>query len=355
MSERLGLGVADGESRWIGVRRHQAILAIAGLGLVGEWVTQVHRVLIELVLGAALFSCAAPTNDGLTVGERVRIAIEFGVRSRWTSIRATIHHDVVTIVAHGDATTRGFELQHRGRLDLSGRDQQNALALEQFADALGASDDTQHFSLHVRSSPNGVATLLAVPADVSAPSGWMEKSTLAMDAVSACGDENAGWLLERWTYVRDVAGVTRVLRVRDFTAVPDGHVLLERLQFASPTLDVVVHVDVVGGVRANRLAARAVHRVGSDDVTTQAAGFLRTAQAARTLERLRQRESLVVEGAALMRIAVFVVIRAASLRQLRRDVEVVTRTAIESGLRCEPGLGRQSSWYCAQLPGAPGW
>jgi len=208
MSERLGLGVADGESRWIGVRRHQAILAIAGLGLVGEWVTQVHRVLIELVLGAALFSCAAPTNDGLTVGERVRIAIEFGVRSRWTSIRATIHHDVVTIVAHGDATTRGFELQHRGRLDLSGRDQQNALALEQFADALGASDDTQHFSLHVRSSPNGVATLLAVPADVSAPSGWMEKSTLAMDAVSACGDENAGWLLERWTYVRDVAGVT---------------------------------------------------------------------------------------------------------------------------------------------------
>jgi len=56
-----------------------------------------------------------------------------------------------------------------------------------------------------------------------------------------------------------------------------------------------------------------------------------------------------------MRIAVFVVIRAASLRQLRRDVEVVTRTAIESGLRCEPGLGRQSSWYCAQLPGAPGW
>jgi len=58
MSERLGLGVADGESRWIGVRRHQAILAIAGLGLVGEWVTQVHRVLIELVLGAALFSCA---------------------------------------------------------------------------------------------------------------------------------------------------------------------------------------------------------------------------------------------------------------------------------------------------------
>jgi hypothetical protein len=43
------------------------------------------------------------------------------------------------------------------------------------------------------------------------------------------------------------------------------------------------------------------------------------------------------------------------LQQLRRDVKVVTRCAVESGLRCEPGLGRQSSWYCAQLPGAPGW
>jgi hypothetical protein len=73
------------------------------------------------------------------------------------------------------------------------------------------------------------------------------------------------------------------------------------------------------------------------------------------LERLRQRESLVVEGTALMRIAVFVVIRATSLAQLRRDVKAVIRCAFESGLRCEVGFGRQAPWYCAQLPGAPGW
>ena len=130
-----------------------------------------------------------------------------------------------------------------------------------------------------------------------------------------------------------------MLRVRDFSAVPDGHALLERLQFASPSLDVVVHVEVIGGVRAHRLSARAVHRVGSDDATSQAAGFRRTAQSSRALERLRQRESLVVEGAALMRVAVFVVIRAASLRQLRRDASVGhafghrVRIALRSGLR----------------------
>ncbi len=149
----------------------------------------------------------------------------------------------------------------------------------------------------------------------------------------------------------------RVLRVRDFSAAPDGHALLERLQFASSTLDVVVHVDVVGGARAHRLAARAVHRVGSDDVTSSAAGFRRTAQSARALERLRQRESLVVEGAALLRVAVFVVVRASVTRSRapRRDVKAVTRTALEAGLRCELGFGRQALWYCAQLPGAPGW
>jgi hypothetical protein len=57
----------------------------------------------------------------------------------------------------------------------------------------------------------------------------------------------------------------------------------------------------------------------------------------------------------LLRVAVFVVIRSTSLQRLRHDVQVVTRSALESGLRCEPGFGRQSSWYCAQLPGAPGW
>jgi hypothetical protein len=355
MSELLGLGVADGESRWIGVRRHQAALAIVGVGLLGEWLVQVHATSFELVIGIVLLSCATPTKDGLTVGERLRIAFDFTVRSRWTSMRATQSNGATTINARGDATVRGYELQHRGRLDLSGRDHLNALALAEFADALSSSDDTRHFSLHVGTSPNGVATLLAAPLDVSPPSSWLVNNALALASSGNRGRPGAAWLLERWAYVRDDREVMRVLRVRDFSSVPDGHALLERMQFASPTLDVVVHVDVVGGIRAHRLAARAVHRVGSDDATSRAAGFRRTAQSSRTLERLRQRESLVVEGTALLRIAVFIVIRASSLQQLRRDVKAVTRTTVESGLRCEPGFGRQASWYCAQLPGGPGW
>ena len=126
MSEFLGLGVADGESRWIGVRRHQAVLVIAGLGLIGEWVTQVHANSIGLVIGRRAAVRRGPDEGRLTVGERARIAVDFAMRSRWTTLRATMSHRAVTIRARGEATVHGFELQHRGRLDLSGRDRQNA-------------------------------------------------------------------------------------------------------------------------------------------------------------------------------------------------------------------------------------
>jgi hypothetical protein len=355
MNELLDLGLADGESRWIGVRRHQAALAIAGIGIMGEWLTQVHGDIFELVLGVVLLSCAAPTKDGLTVGERLSICVNFAVRSRWTSIRATQSNGTTSISARGDATVRGYELKHRGRLDLSGRDRLNSLALGEFADALSTLDETRHFSLHVRTSSNSVTTLLATPLEVSPPLCWSANTKLVGEFARDRVGVGAGWLLERWAYVRNDREVVRVLRIRDFSSVPDGRAFLERMQFASPTLDVVVHVDVMGGIRAHRLAARAVHRVGSDDAASRAAGFRRTAQSSRTLERLRQRESLVADGAALLRIAVFIVIRANSMGQLRRDVKAVTRTSVESGLRCEPGHGRQALWYCAQLPGGPGW
>ena len=355
MSDPLDLGPADGENRWIGVRRHQAALAIVGVGFVGEWLTQVHGTLFELTIGVGLIACAAPTKDGLTVGERMSIVVSFVVGSRWTSIRVTQANRTTSISARGDATVRGYELRHRGRLDLSGLDHLNALALAEFADALSTSDETLHFSVHVHKSPMNVTTLLAAPVAVNPPSCWFANTELVSECVSERGGLGAAWLLERWSYVRHDRGVAHVLRIRDFSSVPEGRAFLERIQFASSTLDVVMHVDVMGGVRANRLASRAVHRVGSDHVTSQAAGFRRTEQSSRTLERLRQRESLVADGTALLRIAVFIVIRADTTAQLRRDVTDVTRTSVTSGLRCEPGHGRQAQWYCAQLPGGPGW
>src|ERR1019366_9798580 len=36
-SELLGLGDADADLTWIGIRRHQAALAVVGIGIVADW------------------------------------------------------------------------------------------------------------------------------------------------------------------------------------------------------------------------------------------------------------------------------------------------------------------------------
>jgi hypothetical protein len=352
MSELLGLGVADAESRWIGVRRHQAILAVVGLGLAGRWLLASNVPFVEAIAGLLCIVAAAPTSDGLTIGERTFIGLHFLARTRWTAIRVRAIANVVTVGARGEVRLRGFELAHLGRLDLSGRDHENAVGLASFADALATSDETRHFSIHVLARGDLVSTLLALPEDISPPVGWTPRPALATTCVGA---HTLEWMLERWAYVRISDQLVRVLRIRDFSSVPDGHAFLERIQFASTWLDVSLHVEVVAGAKAQRVAARAVHRMGSDDVASQAAGFRRTARSSRALERLKQREALVVEGTALLRVAVFLVIRASSLATLERDAASVTRLAFEAGLRCEPGQGRQALWYCAQLPGGPGW
>ncbi len=352
MSEFVGLGDADAESRWIGVRRHQAFLLVVGVSLLGHWLTAPNATFAEALIGTFCLVCASPTNEGLTLGERVLILVHFVVRSRWSSLRVGLFDGVITVEARGVVRLHGFELSHRGRLDLSGRDVDNATSLASFADALATSEVTRHFSTHVIARGDVVSTMLALPEDVSAPAGWTVHNVLASNCVATHSLE---WMLERWAYVRLSDQVIRVLRIRDFSSVPDGHALLERIQFASSRLDVSLHVDVVAGAKAQRVAARAVHRMGSDDLATQRAGFRRTASTNRSLARLTQREALVVDGAALLRVGVFLVVRASTLAALRRDVATVRRLAFEAGLRVERGEGRQAHWYCAQLPGGPGW
>lgn len=352
MSDLLGLGVADAESRWVGVRRHQAIMVVSGLGLLGSWLTGPHEPLVEAFVGTLCLAGATPAKDGLTVAEELLIGLRFAARSRWTSIRCQVVANIVVIEARGRARLRGFELAHRGRLDLSdqGRDLANGLA--SFADTFALSDKTRRFSMHVLSRGDVTTTLLALPEDVNAPAGWTMHTALASTCVTT---QPLEWVLERWTYVRVADQLVRVLRIRDFSSVPDRQALLERVQFASKWSDVSLHVEVVAGAKAQRLSARAVHRMRSDDAATEAAGFRRTARSSRALDRLRDREAHVAQGRALLHLAVFLVVRASSLATLERDVASVTHLALETGLRVESGRGRQASWYCAQLPGGPGW
>lgn len=354
MSDDVALGTSDATQRWVGIRRHQAALLIAGLGITGDGVLRTSAGVLELVLGATLLIAALPMYDGLTGGELVLAAGQYVGRNRWTTIVVERTGRDLTVSARGRADVHGYELVHHGRLDLSGLDVIVAQTLAAFTDGLAASESSRHVSVHVRTGSEDSQTLLTLRGDTAPPDGWRPHDALVAE-VAGVQLANSLWLLERWRYVRAPHEVTRVLRIRDFTAVPSGSSPFERLQQSSKQLTLALHFDVVGDVRAHRIAERAVHRLRSDAAVSHAVGFRQTARIERSLERLVQRETLVANGRALLRVAVFLTVRASTCDELNRAVHDVLRSAHESGLRCERGLGRQALWYSYQLPGGPGW
>lgn len=354
MSDHLALGDSDADPRWIGVRQHQAVLVVVGFGLVSDWIMSAHAPAGELFAGAVLMASAAPVGDGMTVAEHVLVAVRYLMRSHWFVFTARALGDDLVVWARGEVAFRGYELVHRGRLDLSGRDLALAEDLAGLADAASAARSGQHFSQHVLRCAGGTATLLALPGDVPAPEGWQLNAALAR-TVLGVDETTEQRLLERFTYLRTPKELVRVYRVRDFSSVPRTRPLLEQTLRSRVPFDLTLHVDVVSGARAQRLAARAVHRVRSDDATSTSAGFRRTARSTRNYERLAQREVLVASGRSLAHLAVFVVVRGESLEEVQRRSSLVWRNAHDAGLRLERGRGRQLGWYLAQLPGGSGW
>jgi hypothetical protein len=354
-SDSVGLGESDVDARWIGIRRHQALLLIASVALLGEGIITPRVRVGAIVAGLLLLVCALPIAEGRTVGEHVVIGARFATRAHWRTFSARELGEDVVLWCGGEVAFRAHELAHRGRLDLSGRDAAIAQSLAEFADAASAARSGQHISMHVARGRDGVSTLLVLPVDAPTPDGWSPKNALALELLLGLGQESSAHILERPTYVRSPRQLVRIFRVRDFSFVPQRRSLLEQLLRSTGTLDLALHVDVVGGASAQRLASRAVHRVGSDDETSRSAGFRRTARSSRNFERMAQRERHVASGRALLRVAVYVVVRADTLDELQRRGAEVWRQAHDAGLRLDRGRGLQAMWYRSSLPGGPGW
>jgi hypothetical protein len=351
----VGLADSDADARWIGIRRHQAALIILGLGLVGGWLIESHWSSAALVLGLLALCGALPFADGLTLAEMGCVLGLYVSRRRWTSIRVEMRGTLLEIHARGAVCVRGFELHHRGRLDLSGLDLELADRFVELVKSFAARDDINHASVHVRSTPTSVDTLLVLRGNASSPEGWTENPELLGEFVGLGSGFASTGFLERWNYLRSDHEVLRTLRVRDFNSASNTRALLERLQQGHRHPDLSLQVDVVPGVKAQRIASRAVHQMGSDSAASSAVGFRRSARSKRSLRRLSQREELVASGEALLRLGVFLTVRAATRAQLRSLSKEVIRRAEESGLRVERGAGRQVLWHCFQLPGGPGW
>jgi hypothetical protein len=349
MTELVGLGPGDARSRWIGIRRHQAVLVVVGLGLCGTWILSRRAPVVELAAGVLLLGGAVPARDGLTAYEVVATMTRYATRTHWSSLVIREVDGDVVLFAPCDATFRAYELEHRGRLDLSGRDVTIAESLAVAVDALSAGSEHSHLSQHVLRRADTTRTMLALPSWAHPSESWRSANNLAADCTLLEG--GSGEVLERMTYLRVGDALARVYRVKDFSSASASGSLLEHIARTPIDFDLSVQLEVVAREQSHRLSARAVHQMRSDEVTASAAGFRRSARSTRIYERLAQREVLVAEGRALVRLAVFVVVSAPSLEVLERDSATLWRRAHDAGLRLERGAGSQIEWFRAQLPG----
>lgn len=354
MSEAVGLGRSDARDTWLGLARHQVVLVVAGSIVCGDWLVRAHSVPMELVLSVGLVGGAVRCIRGLTLAEFVKVTAHYLGRSRWRRVVSSREGDVVELVAGGTATFRGYELDHRGRLDLSGGDIDNAQRLSELLNGLAVGAPTSHVSVHVRGGGVDTRTFLALARDATVCEGWSPSGSL-VDEVVEKGAGPLGLVLERWSYLRVNDGLRRIVRIDDFQSATDERAVLERLQEVMVDIDLALHVEVVGSSKAQRLSARAVHRVRSDAQVARAAGFRRSAQASLAGERMSQREELVANGQALLRLGVYITLHCASLSELRDASRELRQRAVASGLRLDAGVGRQWLWFCFSLPGGPGW
>ncbi len=349
MSESPGLGPADVAARWIGVRRHQVVLVVLGVVGMGDGLLR-SRSAGEVALAAILVAGALPIGTA-TLGDAARIAITYVLRRHWTRLTVARVADRVVVEGREITSVNGFVLAHRGRLDLNGQDHRVAARLAAYVDAAASADRRdRRVSVHVCRAGARATTVLVTPAGAGAPLGWDRDDDAVYRVASA--RRASSWRLERWWYVRNEDHVTCVLRVGELRGSSTG-ALLAGLEALGEDATLSIQATAVGGSeRARRVAERAVHRQRSDHATSAAAGFRATARTQLVEARAQRREAEVAGGRALLRLRVYVTLRAPSCTALREARETALRRARDAGVRLDRGGGRQGPWLLDQVTGS---
>jgi hypothetical protein len=354
MSDSSGATLAEADAivRWFGLERHRLLLLTLAVGLGADALVRPGTRWWEGLAALVAVILTVPGAVGRSWGELAVMETRYRLRRRLWWISVVVDSETLTLNVRGDCRVWTYDFFHRGRLDLASRDVGLATRLVHMVDTLAAAGDDAHVSLHVDAGDDGsVRTVLSTTVASIAPPEWRRDPRVGVPRTLVLGRNP---LIERRHYVRTSDHVVRTLRVIRFAPGRETAALAALSERVS-WLTLSVHASVVPAPRARRLTARAVHRVGSDAHATQAAGFRWSARREWELDVLRQREQVVAAGAALCQWALYVVVRASSLPQLRRRVAEVTVVARTAGVRLDPGSARQREWYAFQLPGGPGW
>ena len=342
---------SDAEVRWYGLARHRLVLGLGALG-VSLLALVTHGRWWEWCAAPALVLLTVPGTAGRSCYEMAATEVRFWMRRRLTWSVVTPTPEGLVLTSRHECRVEVYELVHRGRLDLSGHDAGLAARLAQLVEAIAEGGVGAHVALHVESREGAPpATTLSTTSPIAAAPEWRRVAGGGVPRTLRVG-RNA--LLERRDHLRTRDGVLRTLRVSRFAPGRETAglaVLGERTGW----LTLSVHAAVVPTARARRLTARAVHRVGSDAQMSRSAGFRWSARREWELDALRQREQAVAAGAALCQWALYLVVRAPTLEELRARVHDVVALSRAAGLRLDMGGAQQHEYFEFQLPGGPGW
>lgn len=350
----MALGETDAWPRWWGVTRHRLALAVAALGLGADALLRPGSRWWEWLLVGVMAAAASPGPASTSCGQWCVIEVRFLLRRRVRWVALETDGDVLRVDVRGSQRVWCYEFTHRGRLDLSGRDVVLASRLSRMVESFAAGGDRAHVALHVDTgerSGGATRTSLSVSVGAPVPSEWRRNSEVGVPCSLSIGRTA---VIERRHYVRTPRCVVRTLRVAAFAAGRAG-TALETLDECGSGLSISLHAGVVPSTRARRLTARAVHRARTDAEFARGAGFRWSARDQKGLDALCGREDLVAQGAALCQWALYVVVSADTVGELRRRVNETRDVARAVGLRLDLGVGVQGEWFTFQLPGGPGW
>lgn len=348
------LGDSDAWPRWWGVVRHRLVLTLGTVILGADWLVRPASLWCEPVLAIVGALAALPVPSATSAGSWGLIQLRFLARRRGRWISLEPGEDTLRVDVRGAQRVWCYEFIHRGRLDLSGRDIELATRLSHLAQALAQNAQNAHLCVHVDTSEardSGARVSLSVNRASHVPSEWRPRSDAAVPSSATTGRMP---FLERRGYVRTSRGVVQTLRVKSFTPGRASDVLVA-LGATGTSREISLHANILSLAKARRVSARAVHRVGADAQFSRGAGFRWSASDQKGLDALRVREEAVAQGAALCQWALYVVVRATNVSELRRRVSETLEVARARGVVLDRGIGVQGDWYIFQLPGGQGW
>lgn len=332
------LGSPNVVVRIVGLTRTQWAGLLGGVTLVLDATRRPHlafgEVIVAVLVGGA--GVARWRHHGFV--EALGVLVSYLTRSRWTVVRWRRDGDAVAINARGSARVALYDAAFHGRLDLAGEAEERWRDGTAMLERLATRATPQRVSWH-----RATTTFVAMPPDASPPSPFLTPRTEPDDLAAS------SWVYEHWRYLEFVDGVACVLRL-----VSD-HDARGPLAWSLDDATITMVCEVIPNRVARRRVARRTHAATTDAALARRMGFRHSASAALRFSRTQRHEQLVAQGRALVRVAVFVVVRATDPAALARARQRVRDRAEQDGFLLETGFGRQAEWWCASLPGAPRW